>query len=335
VPLQAGPVTYSFAPLENPRDSLPRALKIPRGTSCTASNEYFYVEARKNVTGGVVIHRVTDGSVDSSYLLDLTPATSSWTDAALPWGQAFFDAQSGVTITPSGSATAPKVSVAYAGGSSCTRAAPAMTYTPTGTVWTSAGAQVSYAVSVTNKDSCGCSATSFDTSAVVPTGWTSTAAHSASILPGASTSTSVVVSTVAGATPAFYPVTMRAANSSASTMTTSASSTVAISTALAVGVSTDKATYLMPKQGNTTVNAIISSTVTSSGAVVAGAAVTVVVSDPSGKKSTLSSTTASDGVARVTYSMRSKSAPKGIYNVTTTGKIGAVNGIGAVSFTVQ
>ena len=334
VPVQAGPVTYAFAPLENPRDSVPRALKIPRGSSCTASNEYFYVEARKSVTGGVVIHRITDGSVDSSYLLDLTPATSSWSDAALPWGQAFYDAQSGVTITPSGSSTAPQVSVAFAGGGSCTRAAPSMTYTPTGTVWTSAGAQVTYAVSITNKDSCGCSATSFDATAAVPAGWASTSAHSASISPGATTSTSVVVSTAAAAAPAYYGVTMRAANSSASTMTTSAASTVAISSALGVAVSTDKTTYVMLKQGNATVNVIISSKVTSSGTAVAGATVTVVVRDASGKNSTLSSTTGSDGVARVTYSMRSKSATPGTYTITSTGKIGAVSGGGTATFTV-
>jgi hypothetical protein len=335
VPLQAGPVTYSFAPLENPRDSVPRALKIPRGNSCAASNEYFYVEARKSVTGGVVIHRITDGTVDSSNLLDMTPATSSWTDAALPWGQAFYDAQSGVTITPSGTATAPQVSVAYAGGSSCTRSAPSMTYTPTGTVWTSAGAQVTYAVSVTNKDSCGCSATAFDATAAVPAGWASTSAHSASISPGATTSTSVVVSTPAGAIANYYGITMSAANSSASAMTTSATSTIAISSSLGVAVSTDKTTYVMPKQGNTTVNAIISSKVMSSGAPIVGATVTVVVRDASGKSSTLSSITGSDGIARVTYSMRSKSAATGTYTITSSSKMGSVSGSGTSSFSVS
>ena len=159
-------------------------------------------------------------------------------------------------------------------------------------------------------------------SAAVPAGWASTSAHSASISPGASTSMSVVVSTAAAATPAYYQVTMRAANSSASTMTTSSASTVAISSALTVAVSSDKATYILPKQGNTTVNAIISSKVTSSGTAVAGAAVSVVVRDPSGKNTTLSSTTGSDGVARITYAMRSKSATVGTYTNTSTGQLG-------------
>ena len=336
VPVQAGPTTYSFAPLENPRDSVPRALKIPRGTSCTASSEYFYVEARKGVTGGVVIHRITDGSVDSSYLLDMTPITSAWTDAALPWGQAFYDAASGVTITPAGSALAPQVSVSYQGGSSCTRAAPTMTYAPTGTVWTSAGASVTYAVSVTNKDSCGCGTTAFDATATgMPAGWSSTNAHTANIAPGSTTNTSVVVTTAGATAPNFYPITVQAANSSASTMKASGASTVAVSTAVAVAPSTDKPTYTLPKQKNATINVAIATRVTSSGTPVPGASVSVQVRDSAGKTSTLSGITASDGTARVTYSMRPKTASTGTYTVTSTAKVGSITANGGITFAVS
>lgn len=326
--------TYAIGQLETVRDSVPRALKIPRGTSCSATNEYFYVESRKSVTGGVVVHKITDGSIDSSYLLDMTPATSSFSDGALATNLTFVDPVTGLSITPTSvSSSGAQVKVAYP-SASCTRAAPTMSFTPTGTVWTSAGAQISYSVSVKNNDSCGCSATAFDTTAAVPAGWASTSAHSASISPGATISTSVVVSTAAGAAPSYYGITMSAANSSASTMTTSWSSTVAISNALGVSLSTDRATYVLPKQGNTTVNVAISSKVTSSGTPVAGASVTVIVRDPTGKTSTLSSTTTSDGVARITYSMRSKTAPTGTYGLTSTAKIGSVSGSGTATFSV-
>jgi hypothetical protein len=326
--------TYTIGQLETARDSVPRALKIPRGTSCSATNEYFYVETRRNVTGGVVVHRITDGSVDSSYLLDMTPATSSWTDAALATNLTFVDPATGLAITPmSVTSSGAQVKVAYP-AASCVRAAPTMSFTPTGAVWTSAGAQVSYAVSVKNNDSCGCSATAFDATATVPAGWASSSAHSASITPGASTSTSVVVSAAAAALPGFYAITLSAANSSASTMAMSAPGTVAISTALAVAASADQATYILPKQGNATVNAVISSKVTSSGTLVAGASVTVVVRDASGKSSTLSGVTLSDGIARVTYTMRSKNAPTGTYIVTSTAKIGSVTGSGTATFAV-
>ena len=59
------------------------------------ANEWFYVEARQakgydaflagnaNVLSGVLVRKVTDGVADSSYLLDMTPSTSAWSDAAL------------------------------------------------------------------------------------------------------------------------------------------------------------------------------------------------------------------------------------------------------------
>src|SRR5262249_26387006 len=152
VPAQSGTTTYSIAPLENARDGVSRALKIPRGTSCSATNEWFYVESRQakgfdnifagnaNVIGGVLIHKITEGSVDSSYLLDMTTATSAFSDAALTVGQSFTDPATGLVIAPTSvTANGAQVSVTFP-GASCTRAAPAMTFTPTATQWTTAGA---------------------------------------------------------------------------------------------------------------------------------------------------------------------------------------------------
>jgi len=337
VAVQSGTATYTISPLENPRDSTPRALKIPRGSSCSGStNEFFYVETRKNVAGGVVIHKVTDGLVDSSYLLDMTPATSAWSDAALPTGQTFVDTQTGLSITPTSVTTSgAQVNVSF-GAASCTRAAPTISYTPTGTVWTSAGAAVTYAVGVTNKDSCGCGATAFDvTGTALPAGWTSTNAHSASISPGATTTTSVVVSTASGTAANFYPLTLVASNAAASTMKASGASTIAISAAIAAGVTTDQATYTLPKSKNSTVNAMITTTVTSNGSPVAGASVSVQVKDPSGKAVTLSGATGSTGVATVTYAMRSRTSAVGTYTATSTATIGGMSASKSVTFTVN
>src|SRR5262249_26269673 len=112
VPVVEGTRQYTIAPLEDVRNGTSRALKIPRGTSCAASNEWLYGESRQatgsaaflggntNVLGGVLIHKVTDGDADSSYLLDLTPSTTAWADAALVAGQSFTDPVSGLVITP-------------------------------------------------------------------------------------------------------------------------------------------------------------------------------------------------------------------------------------------
>jgi hypothetical protein len=347
VPAQSGTTTYAIAPIENARDGVPRALKIPRGTSCTATSEWFYVESRQakgfdsflsgnaNVLGGVLIHKITDGSIDSSYLLDMTPATASWTDAALVAGQSFVDPLTGLTITPTSvSASGAQVSVTYP-PATCTPAAPKMTYTPTGTVWTSAGTSVTYAVSVTNQDSCGCAATSYEVSANVPGGWGATKPKTSSISPGASTSTSLAVTVPPGTAAGLYNLAVNAANTAAMTLTTSGPSTIAIADALVVSTVTDKAGYTMPTQGNTTVNALITTTVKSSGAPVSGASVSVAVREPGGKTTTLAGTTGSTGTSTVTYAMRSKNAAKGTYTVTSKATMGSMVSTATTAFLVN
>lgn len=95
--------TYSIDAYETV-GSAPKALKIAQGTT----GSYFYVELRQglgfdgalgsnaNITSGVVVHLASPADPNSSDLLDMTPATASWTDPALHIGQSFSD--SGVTI---------------------------------------------------------------------------------------------------------------------------------------------------------------------------------------------------------------------------------------------
>lgn len=346
VPALAGTATYSIAPLENARDGTSRALKIPRGTSCSASNDWFYVEARQpkgfdsylasyaNVISGVLIHKVTGGSADG-YLLDMTPATSSFSDAALVAGQSFTDPQSGIKIMPvsvgSGGAT---INVTFGAGS-CTRAAPKVVLTPTGTVWTSSGAAVNYAASVTNQDGCGCGSTPFDVSAVVPSGWTSTSARTASIAPGASASASVIVHTASSAVVAFYPVSVKGANTSAPTLAATVNSTVAIASALTVAVAPDKPVYTAPKKGNGAINAIITTQATSGGTAMAGAPTVVEVRDPAGKLTTYNGTTDAGGRVVVEHAMKARTAVKGGYTITSRVTMGSLGGTATGSFVVN
>ena len=169
-----GTSNYTIAPIEDARNGVSRALKIPRSTACGPSSEWLYVESRQargfdaflasnlNVQTGVLIHKVTEGNADSSFLLDMTPATTSWSDPALVAGQTFTDPLTGVVITPlSVDSSSSTVAVTFP-PAACTRVAPTVTLTPSGTVYTAAGASVSYALSVINNDSCGCGASTFD-----------------------------------------------------------------------------------------------------------------------------------------------------------------------------
>jgi hypothetical protein len=346
---QAGTRTFTIAPTERARDASPRALKIARSDACTASKDWFYVEARQpvgfdafvasnpNVLTGVLLHKVTEGNPDSSYLLDLTPATSAWTDPALPAGQSFTDATLGLTITPvSVGSSGATINVTYAGGS-CARAAPAVTLTPTGTRWSSAGAGVGYTVTVTNKDGCGCASSAFDVRASAPTGWSATSARTATVAPGASTSTSIVVTSPAAAATGFYTFPLAASNASAPTSSTSASTTIALATAssIALRVATDKSTYVLPAKRNTTMNALITTTVTSSGSGVPGVLATVRVTDARGSVTTLTGTTGATGSVVVSYPMRAKTSPTGTYSVTSSATVGTTAVSSGASFAVQ
>ena len=346
VPTVAGTRTYTIAPVEDARNATSRALKIPRGTSCSASGEWFYVESRQakgfhaylasnaNVIGGVLVRKVTDGSVDSSYLLDMTPATTAWNDAALVAGQAFTDPLSGLVIMPvSVGTTGATINVSFP-PSTCTRAAPKVVVTPTGTVWTSAGATVGYAVAVTNQDSCGCAATTFDVTGTVPAGWGATSARTASIAPGASASSTVAVTSPASAAAGFFPVGLTGANSSAP-LSASVGGTVAIAASLTVTVSTNGASFTLPKQPNRTVAATITTTVKSGSTAVPGAAVTVTVTGPTGAVTTLSGSTASNGTLSSGYSMRRNQNPVGTYQVSSRATVGSTTSTATTTFVLN
>jgi len=346
VPAQSGSATYTIAPLEDARNTVSRALKIPRGTSCTASSEWFYVESRQakgfdgslstnaNVQTGVLVHKVTDGVSDSSYLLDMTPATTSWSDPALVAGQTFTDPLTGLVIMPlSVGSSGASVSVTFP-PASCTRAAPGVALTPAGTVWTAAGATTSYAVSVTNQDSCGCSPTTYDVGGAVPPGWSASTARTSIVAPGGVVSAAISITTAADAAPAFYTVGVNATNSSAPTAVAVANGTIAIASAPAVTASTDKTGYTRPTKRNETIYASITTTVTSGGTAAAGAAVSVKVTNPSGSATTLTGTTSSSGTVTVLYPIKNTSVT-GNHLVTSTATLSGMKGSATTSFVVQ
>jgi hypothetical protein len=285
----------------------------------------------------VLIHKVVESNGDSSYLLDMTPSTSSWSDPALVAGQSFTDPLTGLVITPLTVGTSgAQVSVTFP-PASCVRASPTMTATPTGTVWTTAGATTTYSVGVTNKDSCGCAATTFDVGATVPTGWSANNARTASIVPGGSTSTSVQVTAGAGAPAAFYTVAVNTANSAAPALAASVNSTVAIANVASFSVTTaaTPSAYKLPVKGNGTTYATITTTVSNGGTAVAGTAVSVRITDPAGAATTLAATTGSTGVATVSYAMKARTTKKGTFVVSTTAAMGSATATATTSFTVN
>lgn len=108
--------TYTVEAYES-TGSGPKALKLLKSVDpSTGKRTWYYVESRQaigidswlasnaNVMNGVVIHSGTESSGNSSFLLDMTPASGStsyedWKDPALVAGQSFSDPNAGVTLT--------------------------------------------------------------------------------------------------------------------------------------------------------------------------------------------------------------------------------------------
>jgi hypothetical protein len=133
--------TYTISPYES-EGSGPNALKILRSTnSTTGAKTWYYLEARQavgfdafltngtcspcytqNETTGVLFHLGTDGDGNSSDLIDMTPATTTyynWWDPSLALGQIFTDSSAGVNFTiTSVSGTGATVQIAMNGSSS-------------------------------------------------------------------------------------------------------------------------------------------------------------------------------------------------------------------------
>src|ERR1041385_1530137 len=173
--------TYWIDPYESPGANT-KALKILKSTDpTTGKNTWYYVEFRRpigfdsfisnngNVMNGVMIHMGTD-SAGYNYLLDLTPDTTAWTDAALDVGRSYNDASSNVTISVSSvSSTGAAVSTVF-GPQPCVPASPSLVESPSASQWVSAGSTLTYQVSLTNNDS-GCSAATLNLSDYLPAGW--------------------------------------------------------------------------------------------------------------------------------------------------------------------
>ena len=350
-----GTSNYTIAPIEDARNATPRALKIPRSTACGVSSEWFYVESRQakgfdaflagnlNVQTGVLVHKVTEGNADSSFLLDMTPATASWSDAALVAGQTFTDPLTGIVITPlSVGSSSSTVAVTFP-PAACTRAAPTVTLTPSGTVYATAGGSASYAVAVTNNDSCGCGASTFDLGAAVPSGWGATSVRTASIAPaGSGAGDCDGHDGVGGARGVLSGHRFRRRTRPRPRAVGSVAATIAIAAPpppppqprLRSARPPTRPSYSAPARERT-LNVAITTKVRNGATAVSGATVSVRVTAPGGAVTTLNGTTDNNGNAKVTYALRSPGVLLGTYQVTSVATSGATSSSATTSFVVQ
>ncbi len=333
--------TYWLDPFQS-LGSNPKALKILHSTDpTTGAKTWYYVEYRRalgfdsflssnsNVLSGVVVHLGSESSGRSIDLLDMTPETASWSDPALVVGRSYSDPAAGVTIAPvSAGSGGASVQVSF-GSQTCVPANPTVSLSPSQSQWVKAGTTVSYTVSVTNNDSSGCSAATFDLSSSVPAGWTaSLASTQLTIAPGAGGSTTLQATSPSSAADGFYDVTARAADVSGAAYAGSATATYVVASSLNVAVTTDRASYTRKQ------TASITAAVSSGEAAVSGASVSFTITKPAGLVSSQNATTGSNGTATVQFRPR-RQDPSGVYRVRADANANGVTGSAETSFVVQ
>ena len=348
-----GSGTYTIYPYEQ-AGSGPNALKVLQSTDpTTGAKTWYYLEARQaigfdaflaawptattqNETTGVLLHLGTDGDGNSSLLLDMTPATPSlnfYYDMSLAVGQSFSDSAAGLTFTPTAvSSTGATVQITVNGTAACTPANPTVTVSPSQSQSVSSGTAVNFTVTVTDNDSSSCSTATFNLAGMLPGGWSGTLSATAiSLSPGKSGSATLTVTSPAGTADGSYNIVASATNASSASYASSAAAAYMINTApLTVSLTTNQSSYL-PGQTVAVITTMLYGTVPD-----VGASVSVTITNPNGRKTTLSGTTGANGVVLLSYKL-GRNAPAGTYQVQYgTSTAGAASVMGAsTSFTVQ
>lgn len=217
--------TYTIVPIEQ-ASSGTQSLRIRRNSS-----SYFYMEFRQPfgydnfgasdpAIHGISIRLGADyPALVETQLLDATPQTSSYNDAALAVGQTFSDPLSGVTVTTqSVDSSGATVSVNF----NCTHVDPTVTISPL-SQWSSAGQSLDYGITIRNNDGPGCPSSAFTLSTSVPAGWTfSGPTDSGLIAPGGSVIETLTVTSSSAATEGLYQFTENVANVSDASASASA-----------------------------------------------------------------------------------------------------------------
>ena len=335
-----------------------KALKILKSTDpSTGFKTWYYVEYRQpigvdsvlsgvgNLTRGVQVRTGTNATnlSSTSHLLDMTPGSGSTNaadvkDGALDIGRSHVDSEAGVTITlASADANGAVIDVTVAGGSAppptCTRSAPTVSLAA-GSTSANAGGTISYTLSLTNKDSSACAATTFSLAKSLPSGWTGTlAAASLSLSPGASGSTTLSVTSPSNAIAGTYAVGVGTSSSAGGTHTANASSTYTVttsaSTALTDAVGTDKSIYA---RGETVA---MSALVKNNGVPVSGASVKFTVTTPSGGSAVVNAVSGTDGYARGSYKTAKTKSAAGSYGLRADATSGGATATSNTSFSVR
>jgi hypothetical protein len=325
--------SHTILPFEVTSSNL-QALKVRRGTG---NNAWLWLEYRQptgqydstlnsQIFTGALIHYEDSTTGTHTHLLDFTPETSSFGDAALT--STFTDPYSNLSLTiTSASSSGLAVTVNY-GPIPCVRANPTVVISPANPS-VNAGNNVAYTVTVTNNDNSGCTSSTFDMSSNDPLGWvTGFSASALTLNPAQSGSVTMTKSVPAGSTPGSFPVFATATEVNHSAVTASANCTVTIPPPT-INLTLTAAPNAVKVRSIVTIQSVV--TRETDGTPVAGATVTFTLTRPKGKQ-TYTATTNASGVATWNY----KTQQKGAHSVMAAGSAnGSTDTAGPATFTAN
>jgi len=318
--------SYVLDPYEFAAGSNPKALRILKSADAYGRRTWYYVEVRtragfdSNIASGVLVHTGSESTGNSSNLIDLQPATTTF-DGLLDAGQSFTDAALGLTITTiQASSTGALVDISY-NGVPCVTQPPTVTLSPGTTQWRRPGEAASYTMTVVNRDGAGCEPATFNLSMAPPAGWSTSfwPATLVEVAPGAQVSAQASITSTLDA---VGPKTIGA------TAARAAGGTGASTTASMVIASALNTTLSATSSGSTFT---FTQTVTVGSMLVSGAGVTFVITSPTGKVTTLVATTTSSGVATAKVRLKAQDA-RGTYSVVGTAVMQGITGTASGTF---
>lgn len=215
--------TYTISPIEQQTSGI-LGIRVPRRKDAQGNPlDYYYVEYRRPfgfdsfgnsdpVVNGTSI-RIGIGYGGDIYaqgttkLIDSTP-DGSFYNSSLTQGQTFSDPYQGINITTASiTPTQATVNVSFSTPGQCSHANPQVSITPL-SQWGNPGQTKNYNLTITNKDSDLCLASTYSIATTIPSGWT----QSPAIIPnqtlnaGATISIPFTVTSVAESSEGLYEV---------------------------------------------------------------------------------------------------------------------------------
>jgi len=319
--------TYAIDALETSTAN-PLALKVLKSTDPTSgAKTWYYIEYRRplgfdsvlsgnsNVISGVVVHTGSEVTGDSSFLLDMTPATAAWSDPALAVGQTYVDPDAQVTISTVSAGANTAVVAVTVGIPACVRTAPTVD------VAMQPGTTHPYMVVVSNHDSPNCGASNFNLAASVPSGWT--AALDSLVInvnPGSSASTGIQLTPANATIGSLVEVQVTATNSIDAASSASSVAAYDVETSLDVRSSWE----LTPAAQRPSL--IVELHASMGTAALRNVRATVIITKPNGGTVMRRTHTRMDGSAVVRYRIRATD-PTGLYTIiVSTTRNGAASG---------